>query len=107
MTHDYKRAPKEKIAPPWKQANINLEAVELEKKKSEYTKDKLNRRAIERITELRKDVEIYTDGSTSGRQEKGGAGVFLRDSDGGTISEDSIAAGAICSSYTAKAVALS
>ena len=82
----YKRAPKGKIAPPWKQANINLEAVELEKKKSEYTEDELNRRAIEKITELRKDVEIYTDGSTSGRQEKGRAGVFIKDSDGRTIS---------------------
>ena len=56
---DYKRAPKGKIASPWKQVKINLEAVELEKKKLEYTKDELNRRAIEKITELRKDVEIY------------------------------------------------
>ena len=104
---DYKRALKGKIAPPWKQANINLEAVELENKKSEYTEGELNRRAIEKNTELRKNLEIYTDGSTIGRHEKGGAGVFIRDSDGVKISEESIAAGAVCSSYTAEARALS
>ena len=67
----------------------------------------MNSRAIEKITELRKDVEIYTDGSTSGRQEKGGAGVFIRNSDGETISEERIAAGAICLSYKADTRALS
>ena len=30
----------------------------------------MNRKAIEKITELKKNVKIYTDGFTSGRKEE-------------------------------------
>ena len=102
-----KRAPRGRQSPPWNQVNIRLEAVQLEKKKSEYTEEELNRRAVARIEELRKDVEVYTDGSTSGNQERGGAGVFIRTVSGETLVEHAIPAGAICSSYTAEGIALS
>ena len=105
MSH--KRAPRGRQSPPWTRPNIKLEAVQLEKKKTEYSEEELNRRAVAKIDELKKEVEIYTDGSTSGDQENGGAGVFIRTVDGEILAEYASPAGALCSSYTAEGIAFS
>lgn len=49
---------------------------------------------------------IWTDGSTSGNQEKGWAGVFIEDRRSETTDKQSFAAGEICSSYGAEGVAM-
>ena len=51
-------------------------------------------------------MEIFTGGSTSGTQQRGGAGVFARDKNGVTLLEDKRAAGALCSSYKGECVAM-
>ena len=75
--------------------------MKLEKKKSEYSSEALRQAALEKI-ETFDDVShiIYTDGSTSGRQENGGAGMMIQDADGQVVHEASFPAGAKCSSYT-------
>ena len=103
---NYKRAPRGKTTPPWKATNIKLEKVILEKKKSEYTEAELHQRAMEKIEEMGGEIEIYTDGSTSGRQERGGSGVYIRNRDGEVLLESSSPAGEICSSYRAEGIAL-
>ena len=51
-------------------------------------------------------MEVHTDGSTSGEQEKGGTGIYVW-KDGVMIAEHSFQAGVKCSSYTAECIALS
>ena len=51
---------------PWCSPIIEVTQVELEKKKNEYTEEELRRRTEEKVAELDADIEIYTDGSTSG-----------------------------------------
>ena len=52
------------------------------------------------------EFTIFTDGSTSGKQERGGAGVYVESKEGGTILEACFAAGQYCSSYTGECVGL-
>ena len=46
--------------------------VRLDRKKEEFTIEELALRAEEKIAEINADVELYTDGSTSGKQKRGG-----------------------------------
>ena len=52
------------------------------------------------------NLTIYTDGSTSGEQENGGAGVTIWDSNDNVLEEISQPAGVLCSSNTGECVAL-
>ena len=54
-----------------------LKKVNLEKKKTDYSEAELKEMAMARIEEISKGLEIYTDGSRSGKQENGGAGVYV------------------------------
>ena len=46
-----------------------------------------------KIAEINADVELYTDGSTSGVQVNGGAGIFVQDSRGNVLLEKAMTAG--------------
>jgi len=48
-----------------------------------------------KIAEIDADVELYTDGSTSGEQQNGGAGVFAQDKLGNILLEVWKAAGTL------------
>ena len=80
--------------------------VELEKNKNEYTLQKLAELTEMKIAEIDADVELYTDGSTSGEQQNGGAGVFAQDKLGNVLLEVWKAAGKLCSSYDGECVAM-
>ena len=103
----FKRAVTPGPSPPWRKNNIKLEAVKLEKKKSEYSSEELNVAAMETIRTVGGDHLIYTDGSTSGSQQDGGAGVFVTNKEGEVLVEASFPAGRRCSSYTAECIAMS
>ena len=90
---------------PMKPLNIEITEVALEKKKDEYSKDELRRRTEIRIAEIDADVEIYTDGSTDGKQKNGGAGIFIQDKNGTVLLEKAKPAGSLCSSYDGESVA--
>ena len=68
--------------------NATITGVELEKNKEDYTLEELARETEEKIAEIDADIELYTDGSTSGNQQKGGAGVFAQDWNGNTLHEE-------------------
>ena len=91
---------------PWKRTQLKFEAVPLEKPKEQYTKTELKTRTEEMITNMEADLMIWTDGSTSGSQERGGAGVLIQDKRTGTTERLCFAAGAICSSFGAEGVAM-
>ena len=80
--------------------------VELEKNKNKYTLHKLAELTEMKIAEIDADVELYTDGSTSGEQQNGGAGVFAQDKLGNVLLEVWKAAGKLCSSYDGECVAM-
>ena len=101
----YREREKERIQ-PWATLNIRYEQVELKKKKEEYPAEELKRITTEKIESIGADVEIYTDGSTSGCQQEGGAGVFVVDSNGATLHEERQAAGKFCSSYDGECIAM-
>ena len=101
----YKERDKIRI-PPWAKPNIEFEEVELERKKEDYTREELERITTEKINSIGADIEIYTDGSTSGQQQNGGAGVHVTSKEGNTIYEDKRAAGKYCSSYDGECIAL-
>ena len=61
--------------------------VELTKKKRNYTPTELARKTDEKIAEIDADVEIFTDGSASGSQQRGGAGIFAQDRNGNVLLE--------------------
>ena len=91
---------------PWKETGLHFKEIQLEKKKSEYSTEELRRLTEESVKDINTDVIIYTDGSTDGNQNRGGAGVYIQNR---TTQEEvklSFAAGAICSSYGAEGVAL-
>ena len=52
---------------------VEIAGVELEMKKERYSQTELARMTEEKIAEINADVELYTDGSSSGRQQNGGA----------------------------------
>ena len=100
-----KSTPKTSIS-PWASLNVLITEVHLEKKKNEYSEEELKRLTTEKIEEIDADVEIYTDGSTSGEQENGGAGIFIQDRRRNIIHESGTAAGALCSSYDGECIAM-
>ena len=57
------------------------------------------------IADIKANLTIFTDGSTSGTQENGGAGFTIRMSDGEVVEEASYPAGKWCSSFSAECVA--
>ena len=105
MNHlSYEKEPRGKEEPPWMKISIELKVLSTTKKGEKWIFKRWTHQ--ESSDELRKDVEIYTDGSTSGRQEKRGAGVCIRAGNGYTIAGGTIPARAICSSCTMKSRAL-
>ena len=92
--------------PPWRGVELVFDSVVLEKKKEEYSKEDLRRMAEEKIDSMDAEVLIYTDGSTSGKQENGGAGLYVEDSRTGETWSRSYPAGKISSSYGAEGVAM-
>ena len=92
--------------PPWYTTKANFNAVELKKKKEEYTADELKTFTLEKIKEMNADVEIYTDGSTGEGQVNGGAGVHAVDKAGQVMFETCLPAGKWCPSYDGEAVAM-
>ena len=58
------------------------------------------------IASLACQVTIYTDGSTDGKQENGGAGVFIHDARTSETLELSFPAGKWCSSFGAECKAM-
>ena len=94
------------VSNPMMATKAKIDKVELTKTKDRYTLEELARETEIKIAEGDADIEIYTDGSTSGNQQKGGAGVFAQDRNGNTLLEDYKAAGAICSSYDGECVAM-
>ena len=60
---------------------------------------------VAKIESLDKPIHIYTDGSTSGDQKNGGAGIYVETREGEKLHEESWPAGSLCSSYTGECVA--
>lgn len=55
---------------PWKtMTQLEVQHVELTKKKSEYRPEQLKQITLEKIDSIKANLTIYTDGSTSGNQE--------------------------------------
>ena len=93
--------------PPWKGLDkLTVDAVPLEKPKDEYQPEELKRLSLDKIGSFDTEAVIYTDGSTSGQQEDGGAGVLIMDGNGRSLFEASFPAGKLCSSYTGECVAM-
>ena len=101
---NFDRATTKSMYPPWRITRLVFDKVPLEKKKEEYTDEELRRMTEEKIEGLWAETVMYTDGSTSGKQENGGAGLYVQRQDG---VEESMcwAAGKYCSSYGAECVA--
>ena len=59
-----------------------------------------------KINGMEADVMIWTDGSTSDKQENGGAGIYIEHKLSGAVEKLSFPAGAICSSFGAEGVAM-
>ena len=92
--------------PPWMTLdNLKIEYTPLQKKKTEYKPEELRTIALEKIMSYGMKTIIYTDGSTSGRQENGGAGIFIKAYEGEETIRRSIPAGKFCSSFTGECVA--
>ena len=106
MNHNLNRDIPKPHMNPMMQINATITGVELEKNKDEYTLQELATRTDLKVAEINADVEIYTDGSTSGEQKNGGAGVFAQDRTGQVLLEDWKAAGELCSSYDGECVAM-
>ena len=90
---------------PWRLTKLRFDEVKLEKSKDQYTKEELKKVTDDKVAEIEAEAVIFTDGSTSGRQERGGAGVYIIDRRTGKEIKDCAPAGAICSSYAAEGVA--
>ena len=85
--------------PPWKKLDmLTVDAVPFERPKDEYTPEELKAISLEKIRSFKMDFTIYTDGSTSGSQLDGGAGVLVLDynNNGNTTLEVSYPAGSFC-----------
>ena len=90
---------------PMTPLNISITEVKLEKKKECYTEQELRQQTECKIAEIDAEIEIFTDGSTAGNQQNGGAGVFAQDKNGNILFEMSKPAGSMCSSYDGETVA--
>ena len=84
--------------------NIDVQYVPLEKKKSEYTAEELREAANSKIAEYDVPVKIFVDGSTSGNQQNGGAGIFVTTEEE-ELHTESLPAGRFCSSFSAECCA--
>ena len=102
---NFARAVSRPCLPPWRRTKITFDKVPLDKKKSEYSTEELRTRTEEKIKELEAEAVIYTDGSTSGRQENGGAGMYAQNRRDGTEERLCWPAGRYCASYGAECVA--
>jgi ribonuclease HI/exonuclease III len=98
---------------PWtRPSNLRFERVTLDRRKDEYSKEELNRLTTEKIDSMTSDIHIYTDGSTNGQQQNGGAGVYIEvrplspNGEWTVLHEGSYPAGKMCSSYTGECMAL-
>ena len=103
--HLNRNTPKVTITPMMK-LKAQVTGVEFKKNKENYTLEELAKETDLKIAEIDADVEMFTDGSTSGNQQNGGAGVFAQDRNGDTLYEGYKAAGTICSSYDGECVAM-
>ena len=92
--------------PPWRETKFQFEEVKLKKRKEDHTTEELKLLADEAVEMIESEVIIFTDGSTDGNQNRGGAGVYIRDRRNGSTESLCYAAGEICSSYGAEGVAL-
>ena len=63
---------------PMMKTRAVVTGVELEKNKNEYTLQKLAELTEVKIAEIDADVELYTDGSTSGEQQNEGQVICAR-----------------------------
>ena len=61
---------------------------------------------MDKINSIESDCRIYTDRSTSGDQENGGAGIYVESMDGLVLMEEEAPAGKFCSSFSGECVAL-
>ena len=82
--------------------NIEVHYVPLEKKKAEYSTEQLKELAIKKISEFDTPVQIFVDGSTSGNQRDGGAGLYAITSEGQELHREAQPAGKFCSSFSAE-----
>ena len=73
--------------------NLSVRYVRLEGKKKDIPPEQLKRATIKEIESIKADLIIYTDGSTSGQQENGGAGFSVQTNTGEVIEELSYPAG--------------
>ena len=72
----------EEIKPPlepWKATTLKFDAVALSKPKEQYTKEELKALTEQKLSTVEAEIFIWTDGSTSSSQERGGAGVYVQD----------------------------
>ena len=77
--------------PPWmRHDNLTIAYTPLQKKKSDYQPEELKSIALQKILSYNAKTTIYTDGSTSGKQENGGAGVFIIAYEGEEILKSSV-----------------
>ena len=106
MNHNLNRSTPKIRTNPMMKIGATITKVTLDKNKEAYTLEDLARLTEVKIAEIDADVEIFTDGSTSGTQQRGGAGVFAQDKNGVTLLEDKRAAGTLCSSYDGECVAM-
>ena len=86
--------------------NLQFDTVTLTKPKEQHSKEELKLKTDNKLAQMEADTIIWTDGSTNGRQEKGGAGVFIQNTRNGSTERMSFPAGEICSSFGAEGVAL-
>ena len=106
MNHNLNRNTPKIHTNPMMKTGATITKVTLDKNKETYILEDLARLTEIKIAEIDPDVKIFTDGSTSGTQQRGGAGMFAQDKNGVTLFEDKRAAGALRSSYKGECVAM-
>ena len=102
----FERATTRIETPPWRGTPFKFDAVSLVLRKEKYSQTELKRKSVEKIASLDTEIIVYTDGSTNGNQENGGAGVYIEDTRTGEQHEFSYPAGKLCSSYGSECLAL-
>ena len=83
--------------PPWRsQPRLEVQYIQFVGRKADHKPEHLKQITMEKIQSMEPNLTIYTDGSTSGEQENGGAGVTIWDSNDNVLEEISQPAGALC-----------
>ena len=91
---------------PWRNmAQLNVQYVSLDGRKRDIAPEQLKQATHNTIETIEANLVIYTDGSTSGTQENGGAGISIQTTSGEIVEELSYPAGEWCSSFTGECVA--